>query len=165
MHHRRAANERAEEAHHEIDRVVRRQDAQVPDARPKGIERGQRDALFEIIFVRDHAALRTAAGPRGIHDARDVPTLARNKLGFARAAEFFPALRTMEVRIGGGFRDEHGAHATSLERIRRRKLAPDRILRDEHAHAGMLQQLPMFVGRQLVIQGHKHASTMKDGIG
>ena len=62
MHYRRAANERAEEANHEIDSVIRRQDAEVAHARRKRIKRGERDALLEIIFVRHHAAFGAAAG-------------------------------------------------------------------------------------------------------
>ena len=52
MHDRGAAGERADEADHEIYRVIRGEDAEVAHAGPEGIERGQRDALFEIIFVR-----------------------------------------------------------------------------------------------------------------
>ena len=62
MHYRRTANEGAEETNHEIDRVIRRQDAEVAHTRRKRIERSERDALLEIIFVRHHAAFGTAAG-------------------------------------------------------------------------------------------------------
>ena len=81
VHDRGAAGERADKADHKIDRVVRGQNAEVSHARPKRIERGERDALFQIIFVGEHAALRAATSAGGIDDARASVAFARTKIG------------------------------------------------------------------------------------
>src|SRR5271157_586798 len=62
MHYGRPANERPEETNHEVDGVIRRQDAEVAHAWRKRIKGGESDALLEIILVRHHAAFGTAAG-------------------------------------------------------------------------------------------------------
>src|SRR5437763_10704285 len=88
-----ATCKRPEKPHHEIDSVVRRQNAEVANARPKRIERSQRDALLQVILVRHHAALGAAAGSGGVHDASSIAAVARNERGLALAAKFFPTLR------------------------------------------------------------------------
>src|SRR5260370_35078314 len=57
----RSAGERAEKTDHEIDGMICRKNDEVATAWPKRIERGEGDALFEIIFMHHHAALGTAA--------------------------------------------------------------------------------------------------------
>ena len=44
---RSSASERPEKADHEVNRVIRRKDAEVTDAGPEGIERSEGDALLE----------------------------------------------------------------------------------------------------------------------
>ena len=98
MHDAGPANERPDEAHHEIDGVIGRQNAQISNSRPKRIPGSQRLALFEIIFVRENATLRAAAGARGIDDAGGVFTLACDtNVGLALAPEIFPAERAGEI--------------------------------------------------------------------
>ena len=93
MNDRGAASEWADEADHKIDRVIRGEDAEVTHAGPKRIERSERDALLEIIFVREHAAFRAATGAGGINDAGGILALARNEIWFAGLLKIFPALR------------------------------------------------------------------------
>src|SRR2546422_3361567 len=99
MYNCRAAGERPEKSHHEINRVVRRQDAEVAYARPKRIKRSQRDTLLQIILVRHHGAFRAAAGSGGIHDASCVLAFARNETRFASATKIFPTPRVQEFRV------------------------------------------------------------------
>src|SRR5882672_12049617 len=77
MHHRRTADEGPEEADHEVDRMIGGQDAEVAKVGSERIERGERNALFHIIFVSHHAALGAAASAGGIHDRCYVLTCAR----------------------------------------------------------------------------------------
>ena len=79
VHHRGAADKRADKSDHEIDGVIRRKNAQVAHSGPEGIQRGQRLALLKIIFMREHAAFRPSASARGIDDAGCVISLARNE--------------------------------------------------------------------------------------
>src|ERR1700741_5215789 len=100
-----AASERTEEADHEIDGMVRRENAEVTHTGPEGIERRERNALLKIVFVRHHATLRAPAGSGGIDDAGDVFSFARHENRFGLAAEFFPPLRSGEIGVGGRFGD------------------------------------------------------------
>jgi hypothetical protein len=59
-----SAYERADKTHHEIDRVIGRENAQIPHPRPEGIPRGQNATLFQIVFLRQDAALGSAGGSR-----------------------------------------------------------------------------------------------------
>ena len=115
MDHGRPARERADEADHEIDRVIRGQDAQVAHAGPERKNRRERQALLEIILVRQNAALRPPAGPRGIDDAGRILAPARNENGLACIAEFLPALRSREFGARGRFGDQNRARAEFLE--------------------------------------------------
>src|SRR6266436_9136298 len=106
MYHGGAADEGAEEADHEVDSVVGRENTEVTEAGGERIDGSERDALLKIIFVGHHAAFGAAAGARGIHDGGDVATLTRDEVWFAFAAEFFPAMRTEEIGIWRRFGDE-----------------------------------------------------------
>src|SRR5712692_6289482 len=52
MHDRRSARERPEKTDHEIDGMVGRQNTEVTHSRPERINRGECDALLQIILVR-----------------------------------------------------------------------------------------------------------------
>src|SRR6266704_139548 len=93
MNDRGPTGERSEKTHHEIDGVIRRQYAEVAQARPEGIERSERDALLQIVFVRHHAAFGASASPRGVDNAGRIPPAARNENRFADASKLFPVLR------------------------------------------------------------------------
>ncbi len=101
-----AADERAEEADHEVDRVIGGKDAEIAHAGSKGVDRSERDALLEIIFVGHHAAFGAAAGAGGVDDGGEVTALARNECGFAAAAEFFPAFCFGKIVVWRGFGNE-----------------------------------------------------------
>ena len=105
MDHACAANERADESDHEINRVVCGQNAEIPHSGPEWIPSGQRLALLEIIFVSEYATLGAAAGAGGIHDASCVFPSAGYKVRVALAAKFFPAISTAE--LCGGWRLGH----------------------------------------------------------
>src|ERR1700686_542008 len=47
MHHAGSAHEWTDKSDHEIDRMIRRQNTQIANARPEWIPRGQRSALLE----------------------------------------------------------------------------------------------------------------------
>ena len=114
MHHARAADERPDKADHEIDGVIRGQNTQVAHARPEGIQRDQRLALLQIIFMGEHASLGTPAGPGRIDDAGHVLRCARHKYRLTFAAKFLPAKRAREVRSRRRFRHQNGLHVYSL---------------------------------------------------
>src|SRR4029077_17876037 len=97
MDDRRAADKGVEEAEHEIDRMVGGKNAEIGGAGPQRIERGERRALFQIIFVRHHTAFGTPARARRVDDGCDVAALAGNEDGLALSVEAFPALRPIEV--------------------------------------------------------------------
>src|SRR5882762_9949245 len=65
-----AAGEWHDESAHEINRMVRRNYAQVTRAGPEGKNRRNGAALFEVILMGQDAALRPASGTGGINDAR-----------------------------------------------------------------------------------------------
>src|SRR5580693_7843330 len=97
MHHRCPTNERSKETDHEIDGVIRRQNAQVTHARRKRINGCECDALLEVILVRHHAAFGAAAGARRIYDACHIFARALNEDWLAAASELLPALRASEI--------------------------------------------------------------------
>src|SRR5262249_17828109 len=87
------ASERTEKGHQELNCVVGGEDAEITNARPEGIERSERDALFQVIFVRHHAALGAAAGAGGIDNASEVLAFAQDerRLSFP-VCKFFPTV-------------------------------------------------------------------------
>ena len=91
MHDARATHKRPDEAHHEINRVIGRKNAQVAHARPEWIQRSQRLALLQIIFMGHHAALGPPAGPRGINDAGHILALAVEQTPGHPSAENLPS--------------------------------------------------------------------------
>src|SRR5467141_589500 len=105
MYDRCAARKRSEKTNHEIDGMVCWKDTEVADARPEWINQCQRDALFQIIIVRHHAALRSAACAGGVDYASRVLAFARDEDRFARSAKFFPALGACEIGICRRFGD------------------------------------------------------------
>ncbi len=146
--------------------MVRRQDTKVAHARPERIKRCERDALLQIIFVRHHAALRPAARPGGVDNASRVLAIARDEHGLARAAKFFPALRAGEIRVCRCFGDQHGLHVRCGSAASRcAELPPDRVFSDQHGSVRMLEQLPLFVRREFVIEWHQNAASEKNRVG
>ena len=112
MNHARAAGERTEKTNHEIDGVICRKNAEVADTGPERINRSERDALFEIIFVHHHAAFGAAASARGIDDCGQVFAFAGNESRFRIAAHRliemgFPSLGTGEVCVCGRFGNQN----------------------------------------------------------
>src|SRR5579863_5401698 len=108
VHHRCPANERPNESDHEVNRMIGGKDAQVPHSRPKRIPRGQRFALFEVIFMGEHAALGASTCTGRINNARCVLALSRNEDWIALAAEFFPAERSSKVGTQRRFGNQYG---------------------------------------------------------
>src|ERR1700692_1261453 len=98
MHYPGSANERPKKSHHKIDGVICGQDTQVAHSRSEGVERSERHALLQIIFMRHHAAFWPAAGSRRIHNRRGVAARAWPKLRFAGlGAWYFPAHATKQI--------------------------------------------------------------------
>src|SRR5215472_224118 len=97
MYDGRATGKRPEKSHHKVDGVVRGQNTEIANSRPKRIERSQRDALLQVIFVGHHAALGAAAGSGRIHDAGGFLTLARNQSWLSLATKFLPTLRACQI--------------------------------------------------------------------
>src|SRR6267378_1398037 len=165
MHDRCAARKRSEKTNHEIDGMVCWKDTEVAHARPERINRCERDALLQIIFVRHHAALGAAACPGGVDNARGVLAFARDEYRLVFSAKIFPAPRAGEIGICRCFRHQHGSHVRrGSASSRGAELAPDRIFRDQQGSVRMLEQLPLFVRREFVIQGNKNAASKKNGI-
>ncbi len=92
---------------HEINRMIRRKNAQVAHARPERIPRRQRPALLEIVLVGKDAAFGTPTGSRGVDDAGDVILLAHHEVGRAFALEILPAKRTRQIRAQRSFRHQN----------------------------------------------------------
>src|SRR5260370_40772502 len=93
MNDRGPTGERSEKTDHESDGGIRGQYAEVAHARPEGIERSERDALLQIVFVRYHAAFWASASPREVDNAGRIPPAARNENRFPCASKLFPASR------------------------------------------------------------------------
>ena len=105
MHHSSTARKRHDEAAHEVDGVIGWNNTEVACARPKRPQRKNRGALLEIIFVRQHAAFRTAPGSGGVYDASGVLPFSRPKFGRPFAAKLLPSLRAREICARGSLRD------------------------------------------------------------
>src|SRR5258708_39244045 len=164
MHDRCAASKRPEKSDHEIDGMIRRQNTEVAHARPEWINRGERDALLQIIFVRHHAPLWAAARSGRVHNAGRVLAFARDEHRFARSTKFFPALRAGEIGVCRRFGDQHGSNVGGSSAAGgSAKLPPDRILRYEHGSVRMLEQLPLLFRRQFVIERNENAAGEKNG--
>ena len=143
MHDAGSADERPDEAHHEIDGVIGGENAQIPHSWPEGIPRGQRAALFQIILVREDATLGTAAGSRGIDDAGDVVFLAHDEIGSAFALEIFPAKGAGQIHAQRGFGHQNDLGSDLLKVGRLHDRPPQVVLDDEHLGLGMSEQLQM----------------------
>src|SRR5258707_4190143 len=166
MHDASAAGERAEKADHKIDSVVGGENAEVTHARPKWIENSERYTLLEIIFVGHHAAFGAAAGSGRIDDGRDVLAFAGHESGRDAASKLFPALGASEIGVGRRFGDEDGLNVKSSGTARSgAKLSPDGVLGDQDSCARVLQKLPLFGGREFVIERNEDAARIKNGEG
>src|SRR5579863_5479922 len=53
VHHASTADEWADEANHKINRMIRRQNTEVPDSRPEWVPRRERFALLQIIIMSE----------------------------------------------------------------------------------------------------------------
>src|SRR6266436_5595137 len=93
-----STDEGSDKSHHEIDRVIRRQNTQIAHPGPKWVPRRQRSTLFQITVVREHASLRAPACPRRIDDAGRVLALPRDQPRFALSPKFFPPVSTPQLR-------------------------------------------------------------------
>src|SRR5260370_12462013 len=126
MNDRGPTGERSEKTHHEIDGVIRRQNAEVAHARPEGIEGSERDARLQIVLVRYHAAFGASASPRGVDNAGRIPPAARNENRFPCASKLFPALRAGKNsvcrRLGNKNRLTFVAAARPAETLRCRQI-------------------------------------------
>ena len=165
MHHASSAYERSDEAHHEINGVIRGKNAQIAHARPKGIPGRERAALLQIIFVGEDAALGPPARSRGIDDAGDVVLLPHDEVGSAFALEVFPAKRARQLHAQRGLRHQNDLGRDVVEVGRLHDRPPQVVLDDQHLGLGMREQLQMFGRGQLVVERHQHAAAVKDRIG
>src|SRR5881392_4080119 len=70
-----------------------------------------------------------------------------------------------EIGVCRSFGDQHGLHVRRGGAAgRAAELPPDWIFRDENASSRMLEQLPLFVGRQFVIEGNENAARKKNRV-
>src|SRR5947207_179958 len=142
-----------EKADHEIDGVIRWQNAEIADAGPEWIERSESDTLFEIIFVGHHAAFGAAAGAGGVDDGGEVFAFAGNELrsgaGIGTFFELgFPAVSASEIGVGRSFGNENGFQICGCFAAEgAAKLTPNGIFGDKNFCAGVLEELPLFGGR------------------
>src|SRR5579863_272648 len=91
MNDTRPAHKRTNEPDHEINRMIRWQDAQVADSGPEREPSGQRTALLDIVLMRQNAALRPAARPGGIDDAGHILAPPGDEVRSTLAFEVLPA--------------------------------------------------------------------------
>ncbi len=165
MDYSAAAGERHDKSAHEINRVIGRNNAQVARAGPERKNRGHGSALFQIIFVGQHATLRPASRSRRIHDARIVFPRTSPEFRRVRDAIFFPAQRTPEVGVRRRFGNQNRAQLVFAKVFRLHHGAPVRIFYEQHLRCRMCQQLQMLVGGKFVIERHKHASGKENSVG
>src|SRR5712675_2431820 len=82
------------------------------------------------------------------------------------ASKFFPALGASEIGVGRRFGDEDGLNVKSSGTARSgAKLSPDGVLGDQDSCARVLQKLPLFGGREFVIERNEDAARIKNGEG
>src|SRR5580700_8143931 len=128
MHDGCSANEGPEEAHHEVNGVIRRQDAEVTNARRKRINGGERNALFEVVLVRHQAAFGTAASAGRIDDRRQVLSCARYEGWFSAPRELFPSRGASELGALGRLGHQDSFHVRCCgTALGLAQLAPDWI--------------------------------------
>src|ERR1051326_2049973 len=164
MDNARAAHERADEADHEIDSMVRRQNTEIANAGPKGIPGRQSLALFEVVLVRQHTAFRTAAGSGGIDDAGGILTLAGNKHRIAAAAEVLPAKGTGQLGFQRSLRHQDRFKLVIRKGGLLHDGAPEVVLNDEYFGIAVSQQLQVFRRSQLVIKRNDHTTRIKNRV-
>ncbi len=165
MHDCRSARERPKKTHHEINSVVCGQNAEIAYARPERIQRCERDALLQIIFVRHHAAFRTSASSGRVDDAGIARAFTRDENRFASPAKFLPAFCAGKIGVCRSFSNQYGLHVRRGGAAGRdAELPPNRIFRDENSSARMLEQLPLFVRRQFVIEWNQNATGKKNRV-
>ena len=98
-------NKGSDEAHHEVDGMVRWQDAEILHCRPERVPRHQRLTLFKVIVMRQHATLGATGGARRIHNTSDVVTLSGNESRFGGVSALLPATCPAKVSTLGGLGD------------------------------------------------------------
>ncbi len=165
MDHAGPAHERPDKSHHEINRVIRGQNAQIAHPRPKGIPRRQRSALLQIAVMCQHTSLRTPARPRRINDARRVLTLACHQLRLTLPLEFFPAISAAQVRTRRRFRHQHNLNREFWELRCLRDGPPQIIFHHQKSRLRMRKQLQMLRRGQFVIQRNQHTAREENRIG
>src|SRR5262249_50247906 len=115
VHDACSTDERPDEAYHEVDGMVRGQNAQVAHARPERVKSRQRDALLEIVFVCEHASFRLASGAGGIHNAGWMLSVPWHEARLAFALEILPGVRGGEIFFRRRFGHEHRLNPQVLE--------------------------------------------------
>src|SRR5262249_17028286 len=135
------------------------------DTGPERIKRSERYTLFEVVFVSHHAAFGAATGSRGIDNAGNVFSLARDKNGFARPAKLLPAMRTSEVGVRRSFGDKDKFYVFCTRAFGSGgELAPNRIFGDEDFRTRVFQQLPVFRWSQFVVERNERATGEENGV-
>ena len=161
VHDTCSAHKRPDEADHEINRVVSRQNAQVAHARPEGIPRSQRLALLKIISLREDTALRAASGPRGIYDAGWIFALAGDENRIPFTPKLLPSKGCFQVGCWRRFRHQHNTELVVLEVRVLGNSTPQVIFDDQEFGFGMREQLKLFAGAQLIVKWDENASGVK----
>src|SRR3954465_12758350 len=120
MHNRGPANEGAKKADHEIDGVIRRKNAQVMKAGLEGIQRSERHALLEIIFVGHDASLGAPAGSGGVDDGGGITACPRHERGGRVGTKIFPPQSSGEIGVWRSLSHQYGAQLRGLRPSRSR---------------------------------------------
>src|SRR4029077_5022219 len=162
MNHLRSARERPDKSNHEVNRVIRRQNAEVSYAGPKWKERGESHALLEIIFVCQNAAFRPPSCPRGINNASRVFASSLNEARRASSAKILPPFRSVKFSAFRCFRREDHSRPQMVEAVRLRDGSPEMIFQHDNLSLRMCQELQLFIGSQFVIERNQHTAAKEN---
>src|SRR6185437_4166707 len=100
--------------------------------------------------MSQHASLGTAAGARGIYNARHILPLSWHKIRIALAPEFLPAKSSAQLRAQWGLRNQHSLHTVGFSTKRLQDRPPQVILNNQNFGFGVRQQLQMLIRGELV---------------
>src|SRR5579862_7577424 len=164
MYHCAAAGEGHDKAAHEIDGMIRGNDAEITRAGPKRKNRSHRHALLEIILVREDAAFGATSRTGGINDARGIFALPLREHGLARIVEFLPAFCSTEIGTRERFANDYGTGSEALESVILREGAPQMIFGDENFRFRVGQKLQMLGRGEFIVERNEHAASEKNRV-
>jgi len=87
-----------------------------------------------------------------------------NEYRLARCAKFFPAPRACKFGIGRSFGHKNGLDVRRCGSRGVAELPPDGVFGNQHRSARMFEELPLFIGRELIVKRNQHTPCKENGI-